>query len=84
LIDLGIGGGEEHGAAGEAGGYGAERSAGFFGFGGWCRHGESPESDFANKKARNRGDTLADLIEVSMGTPRFRTMVSPTDALTGR
>jgi hypothetical protein len=31
--------------------------------------------DFASKKARNRDDTLADLIEVSMGTPRFRTIV---------
>ena len=26
----------------------------------------------ANKKARNRGNTLADLLEVSMGTPWFR------------
>jgi hypothetical protein len=35
------------------------------------------KSDFANKKARNRDDTLADLIEVSMGTPRFRTTARP-------
>jgi hypothetical protein len=31
--------------------------------------------DFANKKARNRGDTLADLIEGTIGTPWFRTIV---------
>jgi hypothetical protein len=36
---------------------------------------KTPEIGFANKKARNRGDTLADLIESSMGTPRFRTIV---------
>ena len=30
---------------------------------------------WAIKKARSRDDTLADLIEISMGTPRFRTMV---------